>query len=148
MIIILTLLVIILTLGLVSTHLVRNNISKYDMKICLESLSKINVENLQESTICFLFLNYNARDFKSLDYFLNKTDFKSDQKYIVIFKGPEWMYEIRKNKWNNHKIVTKDVITIGSWENKYELICYQPNKAMLHKYETAFPILECMNKAI
>ncbi len=149
MIILLISLVVCLIIGVYSISFTKSEIYKSDINTVIKLVDDLNEGNQQQDVFHLLLLNYESRNFKAMDDYLNKSDSYPSQKYYVLFFGPKWMYEIRKKKWKNHEIFPgEQVSSIKSWEGKYELIIYQQQKEHVQKFETALPIIECMKKVV
>ncbi|MEY8741547.1 hypothetical protein AB9M62_18890 [Bacillales bacterium AN1005] len=149
MIILLISLFICLIIGIASILFIKSKIYKNDIDTIIKLVDSLKEKDKKQEVFHFLFLSYESRNFKEMDDYLNKSNFSPNQKYYVIFFGPDWMYEIRKKKWTNHEIFPSKLISnFKNLVGRYELVIYQKQKESVKKFETALPIIECMKKVV
>lgn len=130
-------LILLLSLSLIGVYYINKKIYSNDIKILKNFLLKNNLKIDDSNEFKLVFINYESPDFKRMDDFLSSTEVK----FHVFLNSPTWLFKTKIEKWKNHNInQAKEFL----FEQKYELVIYDPINNSILKHSNLLSTFECM----
>lgn len=131
-------LILLLLSILISVYYINKKIYSNDIQILKNFLLKNNLKIDGSNEFKLVFINYESPDFKRMDDFLSSTEVK----FHVFLNSPTWLFKTKIDKWKYHNLnQTKEFL----FEQKYELVIYDPINNSLLKHSNLLSTFECID---